>query len=207
MGNTYRLHYPDHNPETCRGIKKSVLHDRLKNRKAYFRDVSGWESPSWYAIGSDPIVEKESFERENWFPFWGAEHRACRESVALFDMSFMSKFLVKGNDAGAFLNHLSTANVSGNVGTITYTQWLNEGGYMEADLTVTMIDDTTFFVVATDTMHNHVHAHMKHRMSNDMHVFISDVTGTFAQINLQGPRSRHLLQTVTSHNMREFPFR
>ena len=41
-----------------------------------------------------------SWGRESWFPQWEAEHRACREGVILMDMSFMSKFLVQGRDAG-----------------------------------------------------------------------------------------------------------
>jgi 4-methylaminobutanoate oxidase (formaldehyde-forming) len=96
LGNTYRLLYPSHQPKTCRGVKKSALHERLANMNAYFHDVSGWESPGWYALaGAEPIIEKESFGRPNFFQDWEAEHKACRENVALFDMSFMSKFLVR----------------------------------------------------------------------------------------------------------------
>jgi glycine cleavage system aminomethyltransferase T/glycine/D-amino acid oxidase-like deaminating enzyme len=208
LGNTYKIHYPDHQPHSCRGAKRSVLHDRLAGANAYFRDVSGWESPAWYAPqGIQPIVERESFGRENWFPFWAAEHVSCREKVALFDMSFMSKFLVQGTDAGAFLNHLSTANVNGGVNTITYTQWLNELGHMEADLTITKLDEDQFLVVATDTMHNHVYAHMRKHLKPGMHTFITDVTGKYAQLNLQGPNSRALLQSLTSCDMTQFPFR
>lgn len=208
LGNTYKLHYPDHMPKTCRGAKQSPFHERLATANAYFRDVSGWESPSWYApSGVEPVVEKESFGRENWFPYWEAEHLACRESVVLFDMSFMSKFLVQGKDAGAFLNLLSTANVDGECGKITYTQWLNEQGFMEADLTVTKLQDDEFLVVATDTMHNHVHSHMLKRLSTDEHAFVTDVTGRYAQINLQGPMSRDLLQSLTSQDLDNFDFR
>lgn len=208
LGNTYKIHFPDHQPYSCRGAKRSVLHDRLAGANAFFRDVSGWESPAWYAPqGITPIVEQESFGRENWFPFWAAEHIACREKVALFDMSFMSKFLVQGRDAGAFLNRLSTANVDGDVNTITYTQWLSERGYMEADLTVTKLDNGEFLVVATDTMHNHVYAHMMKHLKPGMHAFVTDVTGKYAQINIQGPNSRALLQSLTSCDMTQFPFR
>jgi glycine cleavage system aminomethyltransferase T len=77
-------------------------------------------------------------------------------------MSFMSKFLVTGNDAGTFLNYLSTANVDDKCGTITYTQWLNEGGRMEADLTVAKLKEDKFLVIASDTMHNQVLSHMRH---------------------------------------------
>jgi 4-methylaminobutanoate oxidase (formaldehyde-forming) len=211
LGNTYKLHYPDHMPKTCRGAKVSPIHARLQHANAYFRDVSGWESPAWYAPpGVNPLeyVEKESFGRENWFPYWKSEHTACREAVALFDMSFMSKFLVQGVDAGAFLNRLSTANVDGISGTITYTQWLNEQGYMEADLTVSKLQEDEFLVVATDTMHNHVLSHMQRRLSTDQHVaFVTNVTGRYAQINLQGPRSCELLQSLTSHDLSSIEFR
>jgi hypothetical protein len=187
LAETYKVHYPDHMLSTCRGAKKSPFHDRLKlDAQAYFRDVSGWESPAWYApLGIKAQVTKESFGRENWFPYWEAEHRACRENVALFDMSFMSKFMVQGNDAGTFLNRISTANVNGECGEITYTQWLSESGYMEADLTVTKLEEDKFMVVATDTMHNHVLSHMRRRLSASQHVFISDVTGAYAQLNIQ----------------------
>ena len=210
LGNTYRVHYPDHQLKTCRNAKQSVLHERLEQSNAYFRDVSGWESPAWYApLGKEPVVEKESFGRENWFPYWEAEHKSCRENVALFDMSFMSKFLVQGRDAGIFLNRISTANVNGECGRIHYTQWLDEQGYMQADLTVTKLKDDDFLVVATDTMHNHVHDHMIRRLSPTAHAFVTDVTARYTQINLQGPQSRELLQKLTSQDMDDaaFPFR
>eukprot|EP00980_Cylindrotheca_fusiformis_P030775 scaffold25411_cov152-Cylindrotheca_fusiformis.AAC.2 len=209
LGNTYRLLYPGHQPKTCRGIKKSVFHDQLVGQNAYFHDVSGWESPGWFAPkGVDrKAVGKDTFGRPEYFPYWEAEHNACRENVALFDMSFMSKFLVQGYDAGKFLNHLSTANVDGPSSTITYTQWLNEDGYLEGDLTVTKLSEEKFLVVATDTMHNHVRAHMTSRLSRDWHVAVTDVTAQYAQLNLQGPKSRDLLQMLTSRDMSNFVFR
>jgi 4-methylaminobutanoate oxidase (formaldehyde-forming) len=206
LGNTYRVHYPDHQPETCRNAKRSPLHDRLWARNAYFRDVSGWESPAWYApAGIEPVVERESFEREPWFRYWEAEHLNCRNNVSFFDMSFMSKFLVQGPNAGSFLNRLSTADVDSECGRITYTQWLNEEGYMEADLTVSKLSEGRFLVVATDTMHNHVLHHMHRRLPRE--VYVSDVTGRYAQINVQGPRSRDLLQAITSVDMSSIAFR
>jgi len=129
----------------------------------------------------------------------------------VMDMSFMSKFLVQGRDAGECLNRLSTADVNGEVGTITYTQWLNADGKMEADLTVTKLAEDRFMVVATDTMHRHVETFAKRNLDVDgkKHVFISDVTGGFAQLNIQGPKSRELMQSITNEDMSNeaFPFR
>ena len=166
LGLVYKCHYPTMTPQTARGVKRSAVHDRLAAAGAYFRDVSGWEGADWYApAGHEPKVEKLSWGRENWFPWWEAEHRAAREGVILMDMSFMSKFLVQGRDAGRVLNHISANNVDGASGIITYTQWLNERGLLEADLTVTKLDDERFFVVVTDTMHRHAETWMRRHIA------------------------------------------
>ena len=210
LGMVYKCHYPTMTPQTARGAKKSAIYDRLAAAGAYFRDVSGWEGADWYApSGFEPKVERLSWGRENWFPWWAEEHRAVREDVALTDMSFMSKFLVQGRDAGRALNFISANDVDGPAGTITYTQWLNDRGLLEADLTVTKLDDARFLVVVTDTMHRHAETWMRRHIPADAHAFVTDVTSGYCQINLQGPKSRALLQTLTSVDLSNeaFPFR
>jgi len=97
--------------------------------------------------------------------------------------------------------------VDGPIETITYTQWLNEAGTLEADLTVTKLDERRFMVVATDTAHRHVESWMNRHARGD--VSISDVSAELAQINLQGPHSRQILQEVTSTDVSDasYPFR
>lgn len=210
LGMVYQCHYPTRSMQTARGAKKSAIYERLAAQRAYFRDVSGWEGADWYAPeGVQPEVKQLSWGRQPWFPYWEAEHRAAREGVILMDMSFMAKFLVQGRDAGRFMNYISANDVDGKAGTITYTQWLNEGGTLEADLTVTKLDDEKFWVVASDTAHRHVETWMKRHIGGDQHVFVTDVTSGFAQINIQGPRSRELMQSVTSADLSNeaFPFR
>ncbi|MBS1122348.1 MAG: Sarcosine dehydrogenase [Deltaproteobacteria bacterium] len=201
LGMVYQCHYPTHTMQTARGAKLSPLHDRLAARGAYFKDVSGWEAPDWYAPpGIEPTVERLSWTRQNWFPYWQAEHTAAREAAILMDMSFMSKFVVEGRDAGRFLNWLSANHVDGAAGQITYTQWLDVAGKLAADLTVTKLDDERFWVVASDTAHRHVETWMKRHLG-DHHAFVADVTSGFGQINVQGPRSRELLQAITSADL------
>lgn len=79
---------------------------------------------------------------------------------------------------------------------------------MEADLTITKIADDEFLVIATDTMQHHVHSHMLQRLTTDYHCFVTDMTGRYAQINLQGPKSRDLMQSLTFTDMiSDFEFR
>jgi len=210
LGMVYQCHYPTRSMQTARDAKRSAFHERLASRGAYFRDVSGWEGADWYAPpGQAPRVERLSWGRQNWFGWWAAEHRAAREGVIVMDMSFMSKFLVQGRDAGRVLNRISANDVDGDPGVITYTQWLDEAGRLQADLTVTKLDDERFWIVATDTAHRHVEHWMRRHIGDDAHAFVTDVTSGHAQLNVQGPRSRELLQSLTSADLSNaaFPFR
>lgn len=209
LGMVYQCHYPFRSMATARGAKQSALHDRLAARGAYFKDVSGWEGADWYSPdGTAPTQDELTWGRPSWWKHWQAEHEAVRTGVILMDMSFMSKFRVEGRDAGRLLNRISANNVDGASGLITYTQWLNEGGTLEADLTVTKFDDEHYWVVASDTAHRHVEAHLR-RHFGDAHAFVSDVTSAYAQINVQGPKSRQLMQAVTTADLSNeaFPFR
>jgi 4-methylaminobutanoate oxidase (formaldehyde-forming) len=202
LGLVYACHYPDRSPKTARGARKSPFHDRLAARGAHFRDVSGWECPGWYAPeGEEPVADRLTWGRPNWFPWWAAEHKACREGVIAMDMSFMGKFMVQGRDAGAFLNYLSANEVDGQAGRITYTQWLNEAGTLEADLTVIKFDEENFMVVTSDVAHRHTETWMKRHIGKEQNVFVTDVTSGYGQLNIQGPKSRELLQSLTSADL------
>ncbi len=210
LGMVYKCHYPTRSPLTARGAKKSPLHDRLAARGASFRDVSGWEGADWYDRARAAEPERLSWGRQPWFPAWKAEHDAAREGVIVMDMSFMTKLRVEGRDAGRALDFLSANHVNGEPGRVTYTQWLNALGKLEADLTVTKLDDDRFLVVASDTAHRHVETWLRrHLTATDAHAFVSDATSAFAQINVQGPRSRDLLQSLTTADLANdaFPFR
>jgi 4-methylaminobutanoate oxidase (formaldehyde-forming) len=210
LGLVYRCHYPTRAMATARDAKRTPFHDRLAARGAFFRDVSGWECPDWYAPGVvNPDPGELGWGRLAWFGHWEREHRACREGVIVMDMSFMSKFLVQGRDAGRVLEHVSANRVDGKVGEIVYTQWLDEDGKLQADVTITKLAEDRFFLVATDTAHRHVETWLDKYTPADAHCFVSDVTGAYAQLNVQGPKSRELMQRVTTADLSNaaFPFR
>ncbi|HWW32598.1 MAG TPA: aminomethyltransferase family protein, partial [Steroidobacteraceae bacterium] len=205
-----KCHYPFMSLATARGVRKSPFHQRLAEAGAYFREVSGWESPDWYGDpGTTPDPGPLTWGPPSWFGRWREEHRAARENVIVMDMSFMGKFLVQGRDAGRCLNHISGNQVDGPAGVITYTQWLNETGRLEADLTVTKLGDERYLVVVTDTMVRHAETWMRRHLPDDAHAFVTDVTSAYGQLNVQGPNSRALLERVTAADLSNaaFPFR
>jgi 4-methylaminobutanoate oxidase (formaldehyde-forming) len=106
------------------------------------------------------------------------------------------------------LDHLSVGHVNGEAGWITYTQWLNDDGRIEADLTVSKLADDRFWVVASDTAHGHVRG-MLERAARGRDVRVDDETAAYAQLNLQGPASRDALSTLTDADLstEAWPFR
>lgn len=210
LGMVYKCHYPNMTLATARGVRKSPFHERLAEAGAYFKEVSGWESPEWYGTpGSKPDPGPLTWGRPSWFGRWEQEHHAARQNVIVMDMSFMGKFMVQGRDAGRCLNRISGNQVDAASGVITYTQWMNERGTLEADLTVTKLSDDRFMIVVTDTMVRHAHTWLKRNIPDGAHAFVTDVTSAYGQLNLQGPNSRALLQKITTEDLSNaaFPFR
>ena len=202
------ISWPNLQPETAREARRSAVHDRLAAAGAYFGSSVGWEYPDWFAPqGVEPKVEY-SWGRQNWFEYAAAEHRAAREDVIMMDLTHMSKILVQGRDAEKILSRICANNVAVPVGRIVYTQWLNERGTIEADLTVTRLAPDCYLVVAVDALHRHVERWLELHTPADAHVFVTDVTSAYNILNVHGPKSRELVSRLTSADMSNeaFPY-
>lgn len=202
LGTVYAAHTPGKQLRSARDRLLSPVHDRLVGLGGYLREVSGWEGADWFAgPGATPAAEP-TWGRAPWFAQWEAEHHAVREGVGLMDMSFMAKFRVQGPDAGRVLDAVSAGAVDEKAETITYTQWLDEDGRIEGDLTVTKLDEGDFWVVASDTAHGHALAWLdRHITATGADVTVTDVTEDYGQLNVQGPLSRDVLAAVTDADL------
>ncbi|NQU57388.1 MAG: FAD-dependent oxidoreductase, partial [Rhodospirillales bacterium] len=208
LGLLYAMHWPFRQPETARSVRTSPLHDRLKAKGACFGEAGGWERANWFAPdGVDPVYEY-SFKRQNWFEHSANEHMAVREGVGLLDQSSFAKFLLQGRDAEAVLNRVCANNVAVPVGKIVYTQWLNERGGIEADLTVTRLADDCFMVVTAFSSQVRDFHRLKSNIPDGAHAVLTDVGSGMAMLGLMGPKSRDLLQSLTPEDMSNdaFPF-
>ncbi len=209
LGKMYEPHYPNLGMSSARNVKQSVLHERLLAAGAYFTESAGWELADWFApLGEKAEIEKYSWGRQNWFAYHEAAHHACRNHVVLMDMSFMSKFLVQGKDAAKVLNKLCCNEIDVPSGRIVYTQWVNHAGGLEADLTVTRLEENKFIVIASDTTYGHVKMWMDRNIPEDSHAFVTDITSSYTQINLHGPKARDLMRDLTTADVSNeaFPY-
>lgn len=208
LGLLYATHWPYRQYETARGVRRSAIHDRVAARGACHGEAFGWERPNWYAPeGVEPKYEY-SYGRQNWFEYSAAEHRATREAVALYDQSSFAKFRLEGRDAMAALNQVCANDVDVAPGRLVYTQWLNDRGGIEADLTVTRLDENAYLIVTAAETQTRDFAWLKKHIPADSHCVLTDVTSSMGVISIMGPRSRELLQSLTPADMSHaaFPF-
>ncbi|MFM8267438.1 MAG: FAD-dependent oxidoreductase [Ilumatobacteraceae bacterium] len=206
LGLLYAMHWPYRQPETARGVRRSALHDRLAAAGACFGEVAGWERANWFAPPGVQAAYEYTYGRQNWFAHSAAEHEAVRSGVAMFDQSSFGKFLVQGAGAEAALNRIAANDLSVPVGKIVYTQWLDERGGIEADLTITREAHDRYLVVTAAATQIRDLAHLRRHVPAE--VVVTDVTSAMAVLSVMGPRSRELLQSLTHDDLSNegFPF-
>jgi len=203
LGLLYAMHWPYYQYQTARGARRTPLHDRLVAAGACMGETAGWERPNWYGEPGSTPQYQYSYGRQNWFDACRRECEAVRDGVALFDQTCFPKFVVQGRDACAILNHLSTANMDVAVGRVVYTQWLNDRGGIEADLTVTRLGRDEFMVVTSATCQTRDLAWLREHIAArpDAHCTVTDVTAGVAMLGVMGPRSRDLLQLLSGADL------
>ena len=208
LGLLYANHWPFRQYESARDVRHSPIHERLAARGACFGETAGWERANWFApSGVEPRYEY-SFGRQNWFEYSAAEHRAMRESCALLDQSSFSKYLCQGRDACAVLQRICSADVDVEPGKVVYTHWLNERGGIEADLTVTRIDESTFWIISGAAVTHKDLDWLSRHVPEDAHCWVTDITSAWAVLGVMGPHSAALLGRVSNADFSQasFPF-
>ena len=202
-GKHYTMDWPYEENKSGRPCRKSPLYEALKNQSACFGEKLGWERPNWFAdttIGESP-EDIYSFDRQNWFDAVGREHKAVREAAVLFDQSSFAKFSLKGPDALAALNWIAANNVDKPVGSLVYTQMLNDRGGIECDLTVARVAEDEFYIVTGTGFATHDFNWIERNIPDGLNCQLFDVTSATSVLSLMGPNARKILEKVTSSDV------
>ena len=199
LGLLYADHFPFRQKETARGIRRTPFHEHLQARGAVMGELAGWERANWFAREAQEAKYEYSWSRQNFFDNVREEHMAVRQNVGMYDMSSFGKIRVEGPDAMAFMNYIGGGHFDVPVGKIVYTQFLNPNAGIEADVTVTRIEDECFLVVTPAATRLADQTWMRRHKGN-FQVVVTDVTAGEGILAIMGPRSRELLQAVSSND-------
>lgn len=212
LGLHYQMAWPNRESETGRNLRLSPLHDRLAAAGACFGQKGGWERPNWFTSTLPGCASKPgmdySFARQNWFQNHAREHRAARETVALFDQSGFAKLQVSGPDALAALQLLCANQIDVPVDRVVYTAMLNRKGGFESDLTVIRTGAESFLLITGTTQGVRDRDWIRRNTPGGARVSIQDVTTQFGVLGVMGPNSRVLLSRLTHSDLSHaaYPF-
>ena len=206
LGLLYADHFPYRQFASARGIRRTPLHHALTEKGACFGETYGWERANWFLPMEERQTNKKpqyeySWGRQNWFDYSASEHKAVREKAGLFDLSTFGKIKVLGRDAEAVLQMLCANDVAVPNGKIVYTQWLNERGGIEADVTVTRLKEDEFLVITPAATIRRDLSWLERHIPEHAYCTAIDVTVSEAVIAVMGPSSREILQPIIGQSL------
>jgi glycine cleavage system T protein len=199
----YDIIHPLQQMEHPRNLRLSPFHQRLKELQGVFFESSGWERPQWFESNTkllqeyeDRIPQRSGWEARYWSPIEGAEHLATRERVAMYELSAFTKIEVSGSEALTYLEKLAANRIDRPVGKVIYTSFLDHGGGIKCDLTITRLGANRFLVLTGGGMGRHDLAWMRQNAPKNGSVSIEDVSSQYSTLGLWGPHARKVLESV-----------
>jgi heterotetrameric sarcosine oxidase gamma subunit len=179
-----------------------------------FFETAGWERPNWYE-SNKPLLERygdkvmprlAEWESRWWSPIINAEHLNLRENVAMVDLSAFAVYDLAGPGATAYMNFMCVNQMDVPVGKVVYTQCLNPGGGIKADITVMRLGADHYCVVDGGFDGARDMKWFRDHLPPDRSVQLTDLTSSWATLGVWGPRARDLVQSVTADDMSNLGF-
>jgi 4-methylaminobutanoate oxidase (formaldehyde-forming) len=209
----YHLRYPYDENEWGRPLRTSPFYEKIKELGAVFGEKNGWERVNyfepgkpWRRAGADQSAW--GWGKPDFFDQVAQEVLAARQQAALIDMTSFGKIDVRGPGALAFLQNLAVSDLDKPVGSITYTQFLNPGGGIESDVTITRMAQDRFRVISGTAFVSNDLGWMTMHRPGDGSVTLEDVSEQWGCLVLCGPGSREILGRAASDDLSNgaFPY-
>lgn len=204
----YSMSWPYEEMLSARPLRTSPLYQRLKKMRAVFGEKSGWERPNWFAPKGVTPRDKLGWGLPNWFEHVGKEHEAVRTKAGIIDQTSFGKIEIKGPGSLQFLQKITANQMEKPVGSIIYTQMLNERGGIECDLTISRLGEEHFYLVTGTAFVKHDLSWIHRHLPKNSLISVNEVTSNKACITLCGPQSRHILEQLTKDDLSNegFPY-
>jgi dimethylglycine dehydrogenase len=196
--NEYGIGYPQEERPAGRPAKSSALYDRLKSQGAVYGARGGWERAVYYAHAEDPAGPECSFRRPHWHRAVARECASVMNDVALLDLPGFTKFEIEGPGAAAWIDHLVAGHVP-REGRTALNYLCNARGGIVSEMTVSRLGPERFWLISAAAGELHDEDWLRRNLSQRHgHVALENVSARYGSLIVVGPKSRTLLQRVTS---------
>ena len=208
VGFHYGLAWAGRQVNSARGVRRVPLHRELEDAGAVMAERIGWEVPMYFDKDNPKWSDEPSLKWKPWSAKVKDECLAARDAAVILDQSMYAKIMVQGPDAVHALNHICGAQMDVDVGVSVYTQFLNQKGGIEADVTVTRIAPQSFMVVTGHPSQMRDQHWIKTHADPSWRFEVFDATSAYCLLTLHGPNSRKILQSLTTEDLSNeaFPF-
>ncbi|MFT7106772.1 MAG: sarcosine oxidase subunit alpha [Yoonia sp.] len=170
-------------------LRKTPISDWSNDNGADNEPVGQWRRPFAYVQGRESVHDAVNREVKN-----------TRENLGLLDASTLGKLIVKGPDAGKFLDMMYTNLMSTlPIGKCRYGLMCSENGFLSDDGVVVRMSEDTWLCHTTTGGAESIHAHMEDWLQCewwDWKVYVANVTEQYAQIAVVGPNARKVLRKL-----------
>ncbi len=196
--NVFVIHYPDEERPAGRPLRQAPCYDRLKDLGAVFGQKFGWERANWFATEGVEQKDDWSFRRSGWFKHIAEECKNVHENVGLLDMTAFAKCRISGPGAEKFLDNLVANRIPKKVGRTNLCHALNTKGGVHSEFTIMRESTDSFYCVSAGAWQRLDHDWIKKHMPQDRSVQFENITNQVGVLVVAGPKSRELLQCVSS---------
>ncbi len=177
--------------EVFQPIRQTPMHNWHDKNGADWEPVGHWRRTYAYVRPGESVHDAVNREVKN-----------TRENLGLLDASTLGKLIVKGPDAGRFLDMLYTNMMSTlKVGKCRYGLMCSENGFLIDDGVVARIDEDTWLCHTTTGGAERIHGHMEEWLQTewwDWKVYVANVTEQYAQVAVVGPNARKVLEKLNA---------
>ncbi len=170
-------------------VRRTPMQDWHDAQGADYEPVGHWRRPYSYPRDGESRHDAAMREVKN-----------TRQALGLLDASTLGKIVVRGPDAGQFLDMIYTNMMSSlKVGRCRYGLICSENGFLMDDGVVARLDDDTWLCHTTTGGADRIHAHMEDWLQTewwDWKVYTANLTEQYAQVAVVGSHARDLLQKL-----------
>ena len=174
---------------------KFIANTQLKMSPFFERTSKINMSQEWKRWGGFLASTKYDLHHDN-------EYFAIRTKAGLLDISPLYKYRIKGKDSKLFLNRLVTRNINiCKVGQVMYSSWCDENGKVIDDGTIQRLDKEDFRLTSAEP-----NLYWLELNSYGMDVDIHDESEMISALALQGPKSRDIINSISSKSINDLKF-
>jgi dimethylglycine dehydrogenase len=202
---TFTTRRPGDEEMAARPRKMSPLHGRLRSVGCVHTETFGWERPKWFSL--DGRVEDYGYTRNNVFEVVRDEVAAVHRRVGILDLTGFAKYDISGPGAEVFLNRICANQVPRKAGGIALVHLLSPGGRIQAEMTITRLDDDRFYALSAAAAELRDLDLLMQSVSPGEPVRIENVTEKRGVLVVSGPYSREVLSGLTDADLGNDSFR